>query len=390
MQASRLIAAVLATVFLTATAAAQSPASPLDDPTGFWLVAERGPPVNETLANIPILGANLRPRIGNPRAVWDIRREDGGVYAIEIRPRGLVFRPARLIDGVFSGETADPDNPQGRVRLEAKIDEGRLTGRLIYADFELTLQGAPPESIEALRQAYAMTRARLDEFEGPYALPEIERLRAENIVLIERIRRVEGELRARGGVVPPSRPASLAGPGAIVTRGLVADVATQRATALRAAPDDTAEAIEALPAGRPLIRLADAARPGWILAATPEGTLGYVPSAALGARAPQSATAPRAAREIQIAFPAWDPGRAGRRMTVADPGFVSLVGRVRADVALTGLRIADAQVVFNTDGSFTAVVEIPREGRRVRVEATFAQGPAASLEFDVAVGARAQ
>jgi hypothetical protein len=109
----------------------------------------------------------------------------------------------------------------------------------------------------------------------------------------------------------------------------------------------------------------------------------------LGARAPQSAAAPRATREIQIAFPAWDSGRAGRRMTVADPGFVSLVGRVRADAALTGLRIADAQIVFNADGSFTAVVEIPREGRRVRIDATFAQGPGASLEFEMAVGPRA-
>jgi hypothetical protein len=390
VQANRLIGAVFATLFLTATVAAQGPASPLDDPTGFWLVAERGPPVNETLANIPILGANLRPRIGNPRAVWDIRRENDG-YAIEIRPRGLIFRPARLSDDVFTGETADPDNPQGRVRLEAKIAEGRLTGRLIYADFELALQGTPPESVEALRQAYAMSRARLDEFEGPFALPEIERLRAENIVLIERIRRVEGELRARGGAPSPPRSATLAAPNAIATRGLVADVATQRATALRAAPDDAAETIETLPAGRPLIRLADTAQAGWTLAATPEGALGYVPSAALGARAPQTAAAaPRAAREIQIAFPAWDPGRAGRRMTVTDPGFVSLVGRVRSDAPLTGLRIADAQVVFNADGSFTAVVEIPREGRRVRVDAAFAQGPGATLEFDVAVGPRAQ
>jgi hypothetical protein len=382
-------AALLAALFVCAPAAAQSPASPLDDPAGFWLVAERGPPVNETLASIPIFGANLRPRIGNPRAVWDIRREDGG-YTIEIRPRGLLFKPARLDAGVFRGETADPDNPQARVRLEAAIADGRLTGKLVYADFELALDGRPPESVEALRQAYALVRARLDEFEGPYALPEIERLRAENLVLIERIGRVEGELRARGGAVSPPRPASPAAPGAIAARGLVADAAVQRASVLRAAPGDAAVAIENLAAGRPLIRLADAARPGWTLAATPEGALGYVPSAALGPRAPQTAAAPRAARAIQIAFPAWDPGRAGRRMTVADPGFVSLVGRVRGDAPLTGLRIADAQTVFNADGSFTAVVEIPREGRRVRIEAAFAQGSGAFLEFDVAVGARTQ
>jgi hypothetical protein len=383
----RLIAAFVAALFFAAPAAAQAQASPLDDPTGFWLVAERGPPVNETLASIPIFGANLRPRIGHPRAVWDIRREDGG-YAIEIRPRGLVFKPARLVDGAFAGETADPDNPQGRVRLEARIADGRLTGRLIYADFELALDGRPPESIEALRQAYAMTRARLDEFEGPYALPEIERLRAENLVLIERIGRVEGELRARGLATPVPRPAPLASAAAIATRGLAAEFVTQRATALRAAPDDNAETIQTLAAGRPLIRLAETARPGWALVSTQEGALGYVPSAVLGARVPV-ADAPRA-REIQVAFPVWDQGRAGRRMTVSDPGFVSLVGRVRADAALAGLRIPDAQVVFNADGSFTAVVEVPREGRRVRIEAVFAQGPSTVLEFDVAVGPRGQ
>lgn len=323
MQASRLIAAGVAALLAIWPAGAQTPASPLDDPTGFWLVAERGPPVNEALANIPILGANLRPRIGNPRAVWDIRREGDG-YAIEIRPRGLLFKPARLADGVFTGETADPDNPQGRVRLEARIAEGRLAGKLVYSDFELALQGAPPESVEALRQAYAMTRARLDEFEGPYALAEIERLRAENLVLIERIRRVEGELQARAIAPPPPRPAQLPPPVA------------------RAAPP------------------------------------------------PPPASVARAGREIQIAFPAWDSGRAGRRITVAEPGFVSLVGRVRADSALAALRIAEAQVVFNADGSFTAVVEIPREGRRVRIDASFAQGPGTTLEFDVAIGPRAQ
>ena len=179
-----------------------------------------------------------------------------------------------------------------------------------------------------------------------------------------------------------------AAPGAIATRGLVADALTQRAIALRASPNESAETLEALAAGRPLIRLADTAQPGWALVATPEGILGYVPSTALGARTPQTAAAPRAAREIQIAFPAWDPGRAGRRITVADPGFVSLVGRVRADAPLTALRIADAQVVFNADGSFTAVVEIPREGRRVRIDAAFSQGPGVALDFEVLVGQR--
>jgi hypothetical protein len=386
--ARRLIAAFVAALIFAAPVAAQDPASPLDDPTGFWLVAERGPPVNETLAGIPILGANLRPRIGHPRAVWDIRREDGG-YAIEIRPRGLVFKPARLIDGAFAGETADPDNLQGRVRLEARIADGRLTGKLVYPEFELALDGRPPESIEALRQAYAMTRARLDEFEGPYALPEIERLRAENLVLIERVGRVEGELRARGLAAPAPRPAPLASPATIATRGLAAEFATQRATAMRAGPDDDAETIQALPAGRPLIRLAETARAGWTLVATQDGALGYVANAAIAARAPQAA-APRGAREILVAFPVWDVGLAGRRLTVSDPGFVSLVGRVRADAALAELRIPGAQVVFNADGSFTAVVEVPRAGRRVRIEAVFAQGPNTVLEFEIAVGLRGQ
>lgn len=383
----RAAAALIAALLLVASAAAQEAPSPLDDPAGFWLVAERGPQVNETLASIPIFGANLRPRVGNPRAVWDIRREDGG-FTIEIRPRGLTFKPARYAGGAFAGEAPDPDNPQARVRLDVRIADGRLTGKLIYADFELTLDGRPPESVEALRQAYAMTRARLDEFEGPYALPEIERLRAENLVLIDRIRRVEGELRARGGGNAARAPAPLAGGAAIATRGLVADVVAQRATELRNGPDAAAETIQALPAGAPLIRLADAGRPGWALVATAEGVIGYVATATIGARPTPAAAVVRSAREIQVAFPAWDPGRTGRRMTVADPGFVSLVGRVRADAPLTALRIADAQVVFNADGSFTAVVEVPREGRRVRIDASFAQGPGTALEFDVAVSPR--
>lgn len=73
-------------------------------------------------------------------------------------------------------------------------------------------------------------------------------------------------------------------------------------------------------------------------------------------------------------------------MTVPEPGYVSLVGRVRGDGLLREVRIADAQTVSNPDGSFTAVLAVPREGRRVRIEAAFASGPAAVSEFDIAVG----
>jgi hypothetical protein len=109
--------------------------------------------------------------------------------------------------------------------------------------------------------------------------------------------------------------------------------------------------------------------------------------ATAGAGAPVPAPpAARAAREITISFPAWDNGRVGRRMSVAEPGFVSLVGRVRGDAALREVRIPEAQTVFNPDGSFTSVLPVPREGRKVRVEAQFAAGPPAVLEFEIGVG----
>lgn len=399
MQAGRLIAALLALLLLALPAAAQERPSPLDDPAGFWLVAETGPEVNETLASIPLIGANLRARVGLPRAVWDIRRESGG-FVVEIQPRGILFRPARFADGHFTGEAIDPSNAQQRVKLDARLADGRLTGKLIFADFELTLDGRPPESVEALRQAYAMTRAKLDEYEGPYALAEIERLRAENIVLIQRVQRVEGELARRPATAAaPSRAAPAPAPSGeaplvatprISTRGLVADVVTTRNIELRAAADGQSANVETLPAGRPLVRLGEATVAGWSLVATGGGVVGFVPSAAIGSRPPVTASVPRAAREIQINFPAWDPGRTGKRMTVADPGFISLVGRVRGDATLTDLRIADAQVVFNADGSFTAVVEVPPEGRHVRIDASFAQGPVTTLNFDIGVGVRQQ
>jgi hypothetical protein len=394
-----LIKVFLAFLLVAFPAFAQESPSPLDDPTGFWLVAETGPQVNETIASIPIFGAGLRARVGNPRAVWDIRREDGAI-TIEILPRGITFKPARLADGNLTGEAIDPDNSQRRVRLDARIADGRLTGKLVFVEFELALEGRPPESVEALRQAFALARTKLDEYEGPYALAEIERLRAENIVLIQRIQRVESEL-ARRAAAPATRNAPPAAASAatevplaatprIATRGLVADVVTTRSTELRASADTQSPNVETLPAGRPLVRLAEASVAGWSLVATGGGLVGFVPTAAIGSRPPVTASIARTPREIQVNFPAWDPGRTGRRMTVSDPGYVSLVGRVRGDSDLTDLRIADAQVVFNADGSFTAVVEVPREGRHIRIDAIFVQGPAATLEFDVTVGVRQQ
>ncbi len=386
-----------AALLLALPAAAQEQSSPLDDPAGFWLVAETGPDVNETLASIPLFGANLRARVGNPRAVWDIRRENGAL-TIEIQPRGIVFKPARFANGQFTGDAVDPANQAQRVKLDARLAEGRLTGKLIFTDFELAIDGRPPESVEALRQAYAMARTKLDEYEGPYALAEIERLRAENIVLIQRIQRVEGEL-ARRPAAAPARTASAPGPAAeaplvatprISTRGLVADVVTTRATELRAAADAQSPNVEILPAGRPLVRLGEATVTGWSLVATGGGVVGFVPTAAIGSRPPVTASVARAPREIQINFPAWDPGRTGRRMTVSDPGFVSLVGRVRGDGTLTDLKIEDAQVVFNADGSFTAVVEVPPQGRHVRIDASFGQNAVTTLDFDIAVGVRHQ
>jgi hypothetical protein len=59
---------------------------------------------------------------------------------------------------------------------------------------------------------------------------------------------------------------------------------------------------------------------------------------------------------------------------------------VRGNGNLRDIRIADAQTVSNPDGSFTAVLPVPREGRRVRIEAIFATGLAAISEFEIAVG----
>ncbi len=380
--------ALLAAAWLLLAGISQAHAqgSPLDDPTGFWLVAETGPPVNQGLAAIPLLGLAVRAQIGNPRAIWEIRR-DGATFTIDIQPRGILFQGLAFSDGRFRGEIPDPNSTSGRIALDVRIVEGRLSGKLAFATHAFELDGRPPGSVEALRQAYAATQARLSELDGPYVVPEIERLRQENLVLIERIRRVENELRQRGAA-PAARPAAQETPAAprISVRGLTGDLAATRATALRAAPDAAAAIVAPVGTGQALIRLADAPVAGWVLVADARGVVGYVQSSQTGqVTAAASPAAARAVREVTISFPVWDPGRAGRRMTVADPGFVSLVGRVRGDAALRDVRIADAQTVFNPDGSFTSVLPVPREGRKVRVEAIFANGPPTVLEFEIGV-----
>jgi hypothetical protein len=172
-------------------------------------------------------------------------------------------------------------------------------------------------------------------------------------------------------------------------RGFTPDLQTRSVTRLRAAPDANAAPIAQLPSRQALVKLADAARAGWSLVATPQGIIGYIAASDIGplqTASPGSATAPRAPREITLSFPTWDTGRFGRRMTVPEPGFVSIVGRVRGDGNFREVRIADAQVVANRDGSFTAVVPVERDGRRVRIEAIFASGPSAVMEFEIAVG----
>ncbi len=386
-----LVLATLALVGNAQTTRAQDVRSILEDPTGFWLVAETGPPVSTGLAAIPIFGAAARAQIGNPRAVWDIRREADNSLSIQIRPRDLLFRNVAVAGEALTAETLAPDNPNTRVRLEVRIANGQLAGTLAFEGFTLSLEGRPPPSVAALREALVAARARLDEIDGPYAIPEIEKLRLENIVLIERIRRVEGELAARA----PNRAAPAASPapsaalgGQIAMRGLGLDLQTRGVARLRSAPDAAAPQIAALQTGQPLAKLGDAARGGWSLVATAQGTVGYVANGEIGPIAQTSATAAaaRAAREISVSFPSWDTGRIGRRMTVAEPGFISLVGRVRGDGTLREVRIADAQTVSNRDGSFTAVVPVEREGRRVRIEAQFTAGPPAVLEFEIAVG----
>jgi hypothetical protein len=378
---------VLVGLCLSGPVSVRAQVAPLEDPTGFWLVAETGPPVSQGLASIPILGLAVRAQIGNPRAIWEIRRENDA-YTIAIPERDLVFSGLAVADGRFHGEIPDAGTPQGRISLDIRIADGRLTGRLAFPNYSFELAGRPPESVEALRQAYVAARARLDELDGPYVVPEIERLRQENIVLIERVRRVENELRQRGAsaAVRPQAVEPLPDPR-ISVRGMAATLATSRATALRAAPEPGAKIVAPLAAGQPLVRLADATIPGWLLAADARGAIGYIQAAMTGpAATAASPAAARATREISISFPAWDPGRTGRRMTVLDPGFVSLVGRVRGDGTLRDVRIVDGQTVFNPDGSFTSVVPVPREGRKIRIEASFANGPASILEFEIAVG----
>jgi hypothetical protein len=378
-----LLAALLVWLATAAGIAAQTPPAVQSGPTGLWLVAETGPPINQGLAALPLFGATLRNRIGNPRAIWDVR-PDGDGFAIDILPRGIAFRNVAFVDGRLAGEAVDPDNPQSRIRLDVGVDEGRLTGRLVFADFVLEIAGRLPESVEALRQSHAAARQRLEELEGPYAIAEIEKLRLENIVLIERIARVENELRQSGrvGQTAPARPLRIA------PQRISSDWSIARATVLRAGPEANAAALGPLGQGAGVQRIGDAPTTGWSLVADARGVLGYVQTTFLVPRAPSPApaAAPRAAREITISFPAWDQGRVGRRMTVPEPGYVSLVGRVRGDGKLREIRIADAQTVSNPDGSFTAVVPVPREGKRIRIEAVFSAGPAAMSEFEILVG----
>jgi hypothetical protein len=381
---ARVAAALLSWLVLAVPLRAQE--SPAGDPVastpvGIWIVAETGPPVGG-IAAIPIFGAAARQQIGNPRALWDIRQGSDGL-TVRILPRDILFEAVKEDGGRLRGEAIDPQNAGARVRLDVAIAAGKLTGTLAFSTFTLELDGRLPETVEALRQAYLAARARLDEIDGPYAIPQIEKLRLENIVLIERIQRVEAELAARGGA--RGLPAAA---GQIAMRGLSPDSQTRTAARLRAAPDPAATIVVQLPAGQSLVKLADAARPGWTLVATAQGTLGFVATAEIGPLRAAAAESPaaRAGREISISFPAWDSGRTGRRMTVPEPGYVSLVGRVRGDGVLREIRIADSQTVFNRDGSFTAVVPVERDGRRVRIEAAFATGPAAILEFEIAVG----
>ena len=373
------------------TASAQDVRAILDDPTGFWLVAETGPPVSSGIAAIPILGAAARAQIGNPRAVWEVRREADNSLSVQIRPRDLLFRNVALAGETLSAEMPAPDNPNARVRLDVRVADGRLSGTLAFESFSLSLEGRPPPSVAALREALVAARTRLDDIDGPYAIPEIEKLRLENIVLIERIRRVEGELSARGQ--NRAAPAASAAPtaslgGQIAMRGLGLDLQARGAARLRNAPDAAAPLVATLQAGQPLAKLGDAARGGWSLVATAQGTVGYVAAGEVGplAQTPSTASSARAAREISVTFQNWDQGRIGRRMTVPEPGFISLVGRVRGEGTLREVRIADAQTVSNRDGSFTAVVPVERDGRRVRIEAVFAAGPPTVLEFEIAVG----
>ncbi len=375
--------AVLACLVHAAPVHARNETSPLDDPTGFWLVAEAGPPVNQGIASIPLLGLAVRAQIGNPRAVWEIRRE-GDSYSIDIPSRSLAFKGLVFSERKFHAEALDTGTPSGRIILDATITDGRLTGRLAYPSYAFDLDGRLPESVEALRQAFAVASSRLAEIDGPYVVPEIEKLRQENLVLIERIRRVEGELRQRGAPLRAPPPEPVAAGLRISMRGVVADLSAVRPTALRATPD-TAGAITAqLAGGAPLVRLGEAATSGWLLVADARGVVGYVLATQTTAAA-GSALAARAAREISISFPQWDAGRSGKRMSVAEPGFVSIVGRVRGDAPLRDVRVTDSQTVFNPDGSFTSVIPVPREGRKVRIEAAFANGPAAILEFEIQV-----
>jgi hypothetical protein len=157
---------------------------------------------------------------------------------------------------------------------------------------------------------------------------------------------------------------------------------------LKAAPANGSETRATIPAGQTFYRLADAGVPGWIFAADQRGTVGFLEISRLAPAAPIALTASRSAREISVSFPAWDQGRVGKRMTISDAGYISVIGRIRGDAPLSDVQIADAQTVFNADGSFTSVMAVPREGRKVRIEAFFQSGPPVRLDFEISVAQR--
>lgn len=382
------IAAIAASICLALglarSAAALEGPKIADDPFGFWIVAEQGPPVSDGLASIPILGLVVRGQIGNPRGVWEIRQV-GDSISIEILTRDLKFSNVARNAGHLSSALPDPSSSGGKITVDVTVSDGRLTGRLSYPNYAFELEGRLPEPVGELRESLSAAQARLAQFDNPYAVPEIEKLRQENIVLIQRIRRVEGELRQRDEAKSQPSALQLSSPQVSI-KGLVPDGVSAGSILLKSMPSTKGENWQHIAAGQPLFKIADAAASGWILVADSHGNLGFIRSANLLRATGSSQTHQKVAREIVVSFPPWDSGRTGKRITVSDPGFVSIVGRIRGDGVLKDVRISDSQTVFNADGSFTSVMPVPRQGRMVRIEATYTDGPTAVLEFEVAIG----
>lgn len=391
MQGNPIRVAALAALFWMAAgfdhaAVADDSALPDSGLAGFWLVSEHGPPVNQGIASIPIIGLAERSKVGNPRAVWEIRY-DGRNFAIDILSRDLTFPQVTRDGNRLSGSIPDPDGNNARIKVDVSIADGKLTGRLSYPNVGFDLDGRLPEAVDSMRQELTAARSRIVELNDPYSIPENERLRQENIVLIQRIRRVEDEL-ARVSAQHPSQLPTPSGRSTlqISTKGMAVDGVTAGPTTLRSLPSTAGDAIRKLGGGQPIFRIADATTSGWVLAADSQGNVGYMRSAEIVQAGRSGSPQSKTSREIVVSFPVWDNGRLGKRMTVNDPGYVSIVGRVRGDGALRDLRIADSQTVFNSDGSFTSVMQVPPKGRRVHIEAVFADGPVTTLDFEIAVG----